>query len=311
MARQLIFIINPLAGHGRGKSVWETVQKALNQQNEHYEYFITHYRGHTGEIVHQLLMNHDPETLLIVAVGGDGTVHEISNALTFQPNIPVGYIPAGSGNDFARGHDIAKDPLQALERILTKRHAPLHTIDIGVYSLSQSANHQPHFVNGLAIGFDGAVTKKANESKFKGFLNKYKLGGLSYPLLALKLLSSYQPHKLTIAIDGKQHTYDNTWLVAVNNIPFYGGGIKIVPHSIPNDGIMNVCIIHNIPKWKILFVFAAVMLGAHQSIKGVTFLEGADINITSDTDMIIAADGEIIGTTPIHIAVQSNMRYIV
>ena len=95
------FIVNPQARSGRGKKIWERMETELKRRNIDYHVYITEKNGHAEKIADRLSAPGQRRT--IVVMGGDGTVNEVINGLNVSENITLGYIPVGSGNDFARG----------------------------------------------------------------------------------------------------------------------------------------------------------------------------------------------------------------
>jgi diacylglycerol kinase (ATP) len=262
----------------------------------------------------------------IVSVGGDGTFHEIVNGLRDHPHITVSCIPAGSGNDACRGFGIPSSPLKALRHILqseTKQAIPydlgeyaVHTNskhnDVDEYVVQTDSKHNGLFTNGVGIGFDGEVARLTNTSGYKKWLNRWKLGGLAYAISALRLMFGFERNTVTLRIDGSEYTYEKVWLIAVTNIAYYGGGMKINPQADPRDGRLNVCIVHNISPLSLLFIFGTVFGGWHPRFKkAVKLLDGRQIDVQTDTkQMTVHADGEIIGTTPVSVSIQASARRI-
>jgi diacylglycerol kinase (ATP) len=248
----------------------------------------------------------------IVSVGGDGTFHEIVNGLRDHPHITVSCIPAGSGNDACRGFGIPSSPLKALRHILqgeTKQAVPY---DLGEYAVHTDSEREGLFTNGVGIGFDGEVARLTNTSGYKKWLNRWKLGGLAYAISALRLMFGFERNTVTLRIDGSEYTYEKVWLIAVTNIAYYGGGMKINPQADPRDGRLNVCIVHNISPLSLLFIFGTVFGGWHPRFKkAVKLLDGRQIDVQTDTkQMTVHADGEIIGTTPVSVSIQASARRI-
>lgn len=285
------FIINKEAGNGKGNRVWNRVEKSMKQQN--YDYVVRYTEGpnHATVIVADYLRS---GVKTIIIVGGDGTIHEVSNGLAYQ-DIPIGIIPAGSGNDFARCIGVPKNCLKALDRIL--RNNP-RTIDL----LDLDGDQCCLTVTG--IGFDGQVAQDVNQSSYKKYLNYVRLGGLSYVVSMLKTLRGFKPTNMEITIDGKDMFFPNVWLVAVANGPNYGGGIKICPDAKYDDGFFNVCIVHNIKGWELLRLFPKAFFGKHTNEKNVISLKGAEISVRSEVPVIVQSDGEYMKESPIHIGIQ-------
>lgn len=309
--KMYIFIINPISGSGKALKVWDKIKQELEKKKVEYRSFFTKYPGHASEIAQQVAELHQDKLEAIVAVGGDGTIHEVFNGLTNYSALPVGYIPAGSGNDFARGFSIPLSPLKALQFLLKRKGKGGRKIDIGRYQFSNRKKESTKsFINGLGIGFDADVAKATNESRYKGWLNKIQLGRLAYFIMAIKLLFSYKTQEISVEVDGQSFVYSNVWLIAICNSPFLGGGMNIAPQAKVNDGKLHLCVLHDVSKWKLLALFATVFLGKHTRFKGVILHEGRHIEVTSSTSCTVHADGELIGTTPITVTVEKQNRKI-
>lgn len=111
-------IINPEAGSGKGLYIWRTVSKALNDQQITYKAHLSNAAGQPRILATKISQAIVSTTTCIIVIGGDGTLHEVIDGLMHtkrQVQLPVAYIPAGTGNDFARGYGISTKPLQALQ----------------------------------------------------------------------------------------------------------------------------------------------------------------------------------------------------
>lgn len=117
MSARYEFIVNPQARSGRGKRIWERMEPELKRRKIDFDVYITEKKGHAGEIAGRLSGPGQQRT--IVVLGGDGTVNEVINGLNVSENITLGYIPVGSGNDFARGLGIPEKPEKALGAVLS------------------------------------------------------------------------------------------------------------------------------------------------------------------------------------------------
>ncbi|WP_202080782.1 diacylglycerol/lipid kinase family protein [Caldalkalibacillus salinus] len=310
--KMIVFIINPAAGHGKSLRVWGKVKLACESHNVHYRTFFTKHPGHAEDIAKQIAELHKEKLESVIVVGGDGTVHEVVNGLQPHAQIPVGYIPAGSGNDFARGFSLPSTPKGAIQHLFQtagKRGKPL---DIGRFAFEHLGERRKsrHFVNGVGIGFDGEVAKATNHASYKKWLNMVKLGGLAYAVSAMRLLYHYEPTDIVIELDGVKQTYDDVWLIAVTNIPYYGGGIKITPGARVDDGLLNVCIVHKLNRWKLLPIFGAALVGQHHRFNEVNLLEGRHVRIESLRPLTVHADGEVIGQTPLHVEIHEKGQLI-
>jgi len=305
---KLHFIVNPAARNGKSLSVWKKVERYLASKNVQY---LTHYTKRKGEgkLIVESILSSTEEPCFLIAVGGDGTVNEVINgAVAFSHSI-VGYIRAGSGNDFSRGFEIPKDPFQAVDFILETVNKDHHYFDAGEFHLSQ--HKKGYFISSLGCGFDAAVAKAANHSKAKAFFNKLYLGKLVYVFLLLRELFKYKPSNLLLEIDQQQFHFENTWFVTVCNQPFFGGGMKIAPPASPMDGKLNVIVVHRLTRLKLLLLFITVFKGSHLRLKEVEHLEGKHIKISFQKEVPIHADGEEVGYTPIEVCIKENAQKIV
>ena len=197
---------------------------------------------------------------MIIAVGGDGTMHEVVNGTVKDKNITFGFIPGGSGNDFSRGFQIPADPVEALEVILrltkTSRSA---VIDVG--KITMKDDHEHYFINNMGAGFDAIISYEVNQSRMKAYLNKLSLGRMVYVYFLLKKLFTYKTSTIDLSIDGEKHIFEQTWFVTVSNQPFYGGGMKIAPAAVPDDGLFDITVVHQVIKMEAITCFYQCVLG--------------------------------------------------
>ncbi len=309
LQQMYIFIVNPESGSGKGRKVWTKIQRKLNKAGIPYRSFYTKNAGHATELTKQLTELYRNKITAIIAIGGDGTVHEVVNGLALHPNVPFSAIQAGSGNDFSRGFGLPRRPLAALNHILYKE-GKKRRVDVGVYDFFRKKMGKGYFINGIGIGFDGEVAQLTNQAKYKKVLNKLKLGGLAYIISALKLLYRYKTKKVVIQVDHQQYQFDQVWLIAVCNSPYYGGGLKIVPNARPTDGELNLVVVSKFKPWQVLLALGSVYFGWHTRLKNVQMLRGRRIQILSSEPMLVHADGEVIGTSPLNITVEKEARVI-
>lgn len=302
----VLFIVNPAAKNGKAIKVWRKLEGYLQKQSIAYHVYFTKGERDAVQYVKSYLQNmKDPVTF--VAVGGDGTVHEVINgAYSFQHGV-VGYIPAGSGNDFGRGFPIPENPLKwltarGIQKLKKKR------FDVGVFNGGKESGV---FINNLGMGFDAHVATKVNRSKVKHFLNRFSLGKLAYVYFLIKELFLFQPETITVEVDGKSLHFQRAWFATVCNQPYFGGGMKLSPDSKPDDGELELVVVYNISRYKILFLFMTVFWGGHRNLKEVAFLKGKDIRIEAEKSLPVHADGEYIGEGPIQISASKGALPII
>jgi diacylglycerol kinase (ATP) len=306
---KLYFIVNPKAGNGKAASIWSEVHKQLTEVDLDYEFHFSNKSGHAMELAREILSQTD-QLVTIVVIGGDGTINEVVNGIGKEvKRVRLGVIPGGSGNDFSRGYHIPREPKNALLHILKLNNRDLPAFDLGKIILSNNREH--FFINSTGAGFDAKIAYEANHSKWKGALNRLSLGQLVYVIFLLKNLFTYRLTTIDLVIDGKKYTFPNTWFVTISNQPFYGGGMKIAPQAIANDGKLNVTVVHQLSKIKLLLVFISVFWGKHIHFKEVESFLAHTVSLHSNEPIFVHSDGEDIGFTPLHISVHSDPISIV
>ncbi|MGG1481884.1 diacylglycerol kinase family protein [Bacillus smithii] len=291
------FIVNKISGNGKGRKVWKKIEKLLQEKQIHYQVRFTERPKHAVEIVKEI----SSETgLTVVAVGGDGTIHDVANGL-IDSDIPLGIIPAGSGNDLARALQIPMNYQKALERILIGEQRKMDVGRIG----------NEYCITVTGIGFDGKVAEANNSSKYKKWLNTFRLGNLSYGLSFLHVLFQYRPVNVQLKVDEKNFSFFNVWFIAIANTPSYGGGIKICPEACYNDGLFDICIVHDLSKWELLRTFPKAFVGKHVLHPSVTMLRGKQVDVASDWPVIVQGDGELLAKTPVQVTIERDALRII
>ncbi|WP_182299210.1 diacylglycerol/lipid kinase family protein [Cohnella cholangitidis] len=288
----LLFVINENSGNGRGKKIWATVEQQLRKRGTDYISVIADSESEANIQVSKHLQH--GKLKAIAAIGGDGTLHSLLPILA-AADLPFGLIPSGSGNDTARSLGIPKDPIQALDIILAGN---THAIDL--LETSTDNGHRQLTLTAVAVGLDAAVADDVNKSGYKGWCNKLGLGSLAYVIGLLRALAKYKPRPLTVTIDGTVYEFKMGWLAAISNVSTYGGGLKICPNALPNDGQLHVCIVHSCSVLRMLLIFPTVLFGRHvRHRRFVTIVSGRAVAIQSHVPMLAFGDGEPAGQTPI------------
>lgn len=292
-------IVNPLSGNGRGAHIWGEVQSYLQENRISYLAKLTTQAGEATQLAITLIQEHHVQRIIII--GGDGTVHEVAGGVwQLQTSnhsslfCSLAIIPAGTGNDFAKAYGIPNHPLEAL-------HIALQAADTLQIDLLHASQINQVAVNSIGSGFDGMVAKITNEASYKKFLNRLGLGKLSYFISILRVFATYQPSTAWLEVDGSVTKLPNMWLAAVANIPFYGGAIQICPTASPTDGMADVVVIQSKSRLRLLPVLFTVYQGKHTQHPAVSFYKGKSISIRTEKPLLVQADGEFAGSTPLQI----------
>ncbi len=282
----LVLIANPNAGRGAVSKALPRVESVLRNKNLAYRIVRTTHPGHATEAARQALS--DGERYL-VAVGGDGTVHEVVNGMVrdggpVAADAVLGVVAAGSGYDFVRSFGLPPDTAQAAERLAGDR---VRTIDVGTVTCADGTTRC--FVNIAEAGLGGAVVARAAN------LGKL-LGGARYAAGFWLTLPRFRPAAVRLDADGQYHAW-RAFNVVVANCRFYGGGMQISPNSDPGDCLLDILVMTG-PKSDSFTTLPKVYSGAHLPHRNIAELRTAQLSIEADTPFPVEADGELLGVTP-------------
>jgi len=269
-------IINPAAGGGRAGRMWPRVGSVLRHAGWDLTECLTERRGHASDLAAAASAD------VVVAVGGDGTAHEVVNGMLrgSRPGV-LGVIPSGTGSDFARALGLPRDPLAAAEVLVTGRP---RRVDVG------EVNGR-YFLTIAGAGFDGEVARLVNSwPKVLG-------GTMMYVLGILKMLATYRPVDVEIVLDGVSQR-ERLFLIAVGNTAWNAGGMWTVPAARADDGILHALIAGPLTRLETLGVLPKMFSGRHLGHPKIRQTQALEIRVTSATPLSIQADGESIGTLP-------------
>ena len=244
----------------------------------------------------------------ILVFGGDGTVHRHLRALV-SLQLPVLVVPAGSGNDFARAVGLLRrsDSLATWKKFVAGS-ARVHAVDLGtitpIVSSYQPRSDSTYFSCAAGVGLDGEIARRANE------LPRWLRAHGGYALSLPGALFGFRAFNLKLATTdpespaSAQSRPGQIVVAAVfANTPFYGGGMRVAPKALLDDGRLDVCLIHDIPKLKLLSVFPTVYFGRHLGIREVDYFPVSCTRVETDRPLDVYADGEHVCSTPVEIGV--------
>ncbi|MCH5155354.1 MAG: diacylglycerol kinase family lipid kinase [Clostridiales bacterium] len=260
-------IANKCSGKGNGEKCLNAVTKYLDEHEIAYTVHITERVGHGKQLAAELSENGSE---VIVALGGDGTFHEVLNGIDFEKS-RLGFIPAGRGNDFATGTNaVSLDPIKAIETIVRGEHRDLDYIQVG----------DKRCINVGGTGMDVDVLLKTANSHNK----------LTYVASLLRCLLRFKPYHVEAEINGETKAYDCIMLGVCNGTQF-GGGIKLSPLSKADDGKMDVIIMTKPKHTPTLLVMPKFVKGKHMNKPYTHHIVCESIKVT--TTAPIELDGEI------------------
>ncbi len=286
------FIINPQSRSGAGLAIWQKLQQELLSRKITFQYDLTKCVGHATELARRATRDLSPnEPLRLIAVGGDGTIHEVLSGICDFSCVIFGYIPTGSGNDFCRSLKLPSDPMQALHSILAEKRI----MEMDVPCILDRKN-RTNFGISTGIGYDAAVCQEVLTSPAKKTLNKLKLGKLVYLVIALKQLFFSEQNPMELCLDDKQKLhFDRVYFTAVMNQKYEGGGFKFCPAARPDDHILDVITVEGLPKLKLLLCLPTAFFGLHTHVRGIHLYQCHKIEIRSAVPLPVHKDGEFGG----------------
>lgn len=269
-------IVNPKAGRKKGLRVAALLEQVLKEKNIPYHRYDTRFIG-DGENVAASLTTSDYSRLLVV--GGDGTLNEVVRGLKDSTSVPLALFPAGTGNDVARLLGLL-EVKKSMEAALT---GVPESIDLGM------ADGTP-FVNIFSFGLDAAIATQANQWK-------EKLPGWTLYLAALvKTVFSFKAMNISLDLvmeDGSHvQRQERLMLLAVCNGSHYGGGMNINPKGDPRDGLLELCLVRDMPWWKIYALFPTVYKGTHLRFREVSLERVTRVSVKAETPTLMNRDGE-------------------
>ncbi len=276
-----MFLVNPSADKG---SAWRAVGdlRPLVEEFGGADWAGTVYPTHATVLAQQAA---EAGYELVIAAGGDGTVHEVINGLMrvpFGARPHLGIVPLGSGNDFAHTMGIRGTPTEALNRIFTGEH---RRIDVGLFEIGRGGRE--YFNNTFGMGFDATVTIRTQRMKhIRGFM--------MYFMAVLQTIAfNHEAPRMHIVADGETWDEETIMLVACNG-PREGGGFAVAPSADISDGYLNYASVCHVSRLMMLRLIPEVMKGTHGRFKQVRLGQFRRLELQSESPVTIHADGEVI-----------------
>ncbi len=276
--REFVLITNPISGKGKAAAVAEQAFQRLTAERHTGRLELTIQSGDANRIAQEAIEN---GSHWIIACGGDGTVHEVVNAIAEKPDVVLGVLPCGKGNDFAEALKIPTKPVDAIGVLL---EGTTRQVDLG-----KIGDH--YFDTIVTCGYDAEVSRRVTEegAPFSGTA--------SYVYTAITTLFSYRSP--AARLEGDFGSYEGEILLTATGITSsYGGGMKIVPGAIIDDGLFDVCIIEPVPHRTVLRLLVTLFWGGHAGHRAVRMHRTKSLTIETDPPILLYADGERICYTP-------------
>ncbi|OQY90324.1 MAG: hypothetical protein B6D38_03905 [Anaerolineae bacterium UTCFX1] len=280
MPQKTKIILNPMADMG---NAWRVARdlRSITEQRGNVTWSGTVYPGHAIELAREAS---EEGYERVIAMGGDGTVHEVVNGIMQAPEgkRPIlGVVPVGSGNDFAHGIGIVKQSDQALRHALSGEAS---AIDLAL--MTDGNGRKVYFDNTLGVGFGAMVTIRSHRLPLlRGFL--------MYLVSVIQaIVVDHNPITMKIQTDSESWEQKVIYLVLCNG-PREGGGFLIAPEAKVDDGILHYAMITDVSRAMMFRIVPEVMKGTHGRFKEVKMGTCKKFSVSADRPLYIHTDGEI------------------
>jgi YegS/Rv2252/BmrU family lipid kinase len=279
MARRWLVIVNPTAAQGRAERRWRRLAAALTAEGIDYDVTMTTAPGEATRLVR------DADANAVLVVGGDGTVNEVLNGALARRELPLlAVAPYGTGNDWARGVGLPKDPRRLAA--LISRGRP-RAFDVGYARDAAGKVHA--FLNAAGVGFDAHVLERMAAAPRRE---------AAYPRAAAAALYHYVRPHLSIKADGL--SLDEPCLLAMVTLgATAGGGMRFTPAGWRREGEFGICVVRDAPFLSTLALLPRLYLGGLERSPLVVSARASRLRIEARVPARLEADGQLLGLTPV------------
>lgn len=279
--REFTAVVNPAAGGSQATAALLPLARLLREAGAHVEVEYSRGLEHAQEVAQRA----GESGRVVLGVGGDGMVGCVGGALAGTDAL-FGLVPAGRGNDFARALGLPSAPADLAELLLHGGPRPVDAIEV------ESAVHQRTAVLGsVYAGVDAVANRHANNSRLLR-------GAVSYYVGGLRAVLTWRPAVYRITVDGQPYERRGYTVVAANS-GFYGFGLRIAPGARVDDGMLDIVVIHDVPRPLFFTVMNELKSGTHIKRPQVEILRGREVHIEASRDLPYGADGEVGAELPV------------
>ncbi|MFA8299760.1 MAG: diacylglycerol kinase family protein [Hyphomicrobiales bacterium] len=282
--KRILFIINPKSGSiGKKRNIESIIEEKVDQNKFEYTIKYTQYQGHAIEIATNQAKNGFD---IIVAVGGDGSINEVSKGI-MNTDVNLGIIPSGSGNGLARYLNIPLNASDALDVILNGNVKAIDTVKLNDYT----------YLSIAGIGFDAHVAKKFEGSMLRGFLKYFSIASNSY--------MTYQQQEYHLILDDAEEIFIKAFFIAFANSNQFGYNTKIAPQADISDGMIDICIVRKPSLLDLPQMAHLLFKGEFDQSDNVIIRKAKKVEVIYNGDPLINLDGE-----PIEVNKNININVI-
>ncbi|WP_027955097.1 diacylglycerol/lipid kinase family protein [Halobacillus kuroshimensis] len=283
-----ILIVNPAAGNGRGLKLYQQLKKTSDYHSRDIQTFFTEAPAGAEALASDLSKSQGPSLKACLVLGGDGTLHEVINGWNPSRPVPICFLPAGSGNDFARGLGVKSRIPDLFKSVLRKPRE--HHVYLGNYQVHNGQKRT--FLNSVGIGFDGAVASYADRPAFRLWMRRLHLTKWIYPAALVRALQWFKAVEVEVKLDDQPPVIEKVMMMTITNHPYFGGGMKIAPRAGIHHPRFSVILVRALSKRKLLALFLSVFIGKHTALREVVEWEADRVHVRTNQGTLFQVDGQ-------------------
>ena len=280
------FVLNPKAGNGISLKIFQEIEGELKSNNVKYTLFKSQGKN---DIFNHVMSDEIPACDVICAMGGDGTIHEITDGLMQSgkaSDLAFSIIPSGTGNAFAQTLGELK-PKKAIQKILDGERLKIDAMEI------KQGSKTSYAVNIIGWGMASRVNQISDQLRI--------LGGIRYNIASLIGIATMKKKKLILRMDDEVINEDALFFLALNTV-YTGKGMKMAPDADFTDGLIDIIMFKSATKLQVVNIFLKLFSGKHIFDPRVTYKQVESFRLESEGDDL-NIDGENQGHTPIDVRV--------
>jgi diacylglycerol kinase (ATP) len=286
-----LLLVNPAAGGGRANAALPALREFARRQSWNVEICVTQS---PQDLVDSARRAAKAGRKRIFVLGGDGTFQLVVNAVSGFPDIILGVIPDGGGNDLAAALGLPQDPVQAAAHLLKSEVSVLDAANVGFPDGSER-----RFVGGGGVGLDAEASRYAN-----GLFRNLR-GRMRYVLAAIRALFGFRTFRVrvTTCSSEPQDTYADVLLLGVLNTPSYGAGLYLAPNAQTDDGELDLVFVEHLSLREILTLLPGLAARGQLQTNRVHRFRATKVRIETESPRWFQADGELLGMTPVEVSI--------
>lgn len=287
-----LILANPTAGGGRGREALPRLQVFALEKRWNAEFRSAESSGEFAQVAREEAAAGRKR---IFALGGDGTFQMLLNVVAGNPSVSIGVLPAGGGNDLASALGLPVDPVRAAEMILAQGEA----VPLDAARVRAADGTERLYMGGGGVGLDAEAARFAS-----GAYRKMR-GRSRYLLSAIRALRGFRGLEVRVSLEGgeKFSLQGMALVLGILNTPSYGAGLRLAPEARMEDGRLDMVLLENLSALEIAGILPRLAVSGEIRTARIQRHRVTCVRIETERPCAFHADGEIVGMTPVEVAV--------